>query len=159
MKLELIRTYYPNGTNGQILLNGDKVCPAIELPWKNNASQISCIPEGEYELRKRWSQKFGWHFELMNVPCREYILIHPANDAVKELKGASSVIRRRRMPPSPQWRRKKAGFAVLSSTGFIFNRGRQRHSITNGFAKTERKIVPGFGKERKSFFNHSKRSS
>jgi len=87
MKLELIRTYYPNGTNGQLLLNGDKLCSTIELAWKNNASQISCIPEGEYELRKRWSPKFGWHLLLMNVPGREYILIHPANDALQELKG------------------------------------------------------------------------
>jgi hypothetical protein len=87
MKLELIRTYYPNGTNGQLLLNGDKVCSTIELPWKNNASQISCIPEGEYELRKRYSTKFGWHLLVMNVPGRQYILIHPANDAIKELKG------------------------------------------------------------------------
>lgn len=87
MKLELVREYYPNGTNGQLLLNGDKVCSTIELPWKNNASQISCIPEGEYELRKRYSAKFGWHLQVLNIPGRQYILIHPANDAIKELKG------------------------------------------------------------------------
>ena len=34
MKLELFRTYYPEGTNGDLLLNGDKVCSTIELPWK-----------------------------------------------------------------------------------------------------------------------------
>lgn len=87
MKLELIRTYYPEGTNGQLLLNGEMVCSTIELPWKNNASQISCIPEGTYALRKRYSQRFGWHLELMNVPGRQLILIHPANDALKELRG------------------------------------------------------------------------
>jgi hypothetical protein len=87
MKLELIRTYYTNGTNGQLLYNGEKVCSTIELPWKENASQISCIPEGQYELRKRYSPKFGWHFLLMDVPGRELILIHPANNALKELKG------------------------------------------------------------------------
>jgi hypothetical protein len=87
MKLELIRTYYPDGTNGQLLLNGEMVCSTIELPWKNNASQVSCIPEGKYELRKRYSQRFGWHLELMNVPGRQLILIHPANDALKELRG------------------------------------------------------------------------
>lgn len=87
MKLELIRTYYPEGTNGQLLLNGEMVSLAIELPWKNNASRISCIPEGKYELRKRYSQRFGWHLELMNVPGRQLILIHPANDALKELRG------------------------------------------------------------------------
>jgi len=86
MKLELIRTYYPNGTNGQLLLNGDRLCSTIELPWKNNQPKISCIPEGGYELRKRWSQRYGEHFILMNVPERSYILMHPANDALKELK-------------------------------------------------------------------------
>jgi hypothetical protein len=87
MKLELIRTYCPDGTNGDLLLNGDKVCSTIELPWKENAPKISCIPEGEYELKKRFSQRPGNHFILVNVPGRSFILIHPANDALKELKG------------------------------------------------------------------------
>ena len=87
MKLELIRTYYPDGTNGELLLNGDRLCSTIELPWKNNEPKVSCIPEGEYELKKRYSKKFGEHFILVNVPERSYILLHPANDALKELKG------------------------------------------------------------------------
>ena len=87
MKLELIRTYYPTGTNGELLLNGDRICSAIELPWKNNEPQVSCIPEGTYELKKRYSKRFGNHFKLIDVPNRSYILIHPANDALKELKG------------------------------------------------------------------------
>ena len=87
MKLELIRTYYPNGTNGELLLNGDRLSSTIELPWKNNEPKVSCIPEGEYELKKRWSKRFGTHFILLSVPDRSYILLHPANDALKELKG------------------------------------------------------------------------
>lgn len=87
MKLELIRTYYPNGTNGELLLNGDRVCSTIELPWKNNEPRISCIPEGEYLLRKRYSNRFGNHFIIADVPGRSYILVHPANDALKELTG------------------------------------------------------------------------
>ncbi|MBL7742860.1 MAG: hypothetical protein JNN00_05220, partial [Chitinophagaceae bacterium] len=81
MKLELIRTYYPKGTNGDIFLNGKKVCSTIELPWKDNAPQVSCIPEGIYELRKRYTPRFGKHFILLNVPQRSYILLHAANDA------------------------------------------------------------------------------
>lgn len=84
MELELIRTYFPNGTNGDILL---KLCNSIELPWQSNQNRISCIPEGRYELKKRYSPKFGWHLLLVNVPGRNLILIHPANDAVKELQG------------------------------------------------------------------------
>ncbi|MBK8521261.1 MAG: hypothetical protein IPL54_10415 [Chitinophagaceae bacterium] len=87
MKLELIRTYFPNGTNGTIFLNGKILCYSIELPWHNNLSRISCIPEGTYELRKRYSPKYKWHLLLNNVPNRQLILIHVANDAKKELKG------------------------------------------------------------------------
>jgi hypothetical protein len=87
MKLELIRTYYPNGTNGDLLLNGERVCSTIELPWKNNEPQVSCIPEGMYELRKRYSQRFGHHLILQDVPDRSLILMHAANNALKELRG------------------------------------------------------------------------
>ncbi|MFZ1307409.1 MAG: DUF5675 family protein [Ferruginibacter sp.] len=87
MKLELIRTYFPNGTNGTIFLNGKILCYTIELPWHNNLSRISCIPEGTYELTKRYSPTYKWHLLLNNVPNRQLILIHVANDAKKELKG------------------------------------------------------------------------
>jgi hypothetical protein len=87
MKLELIRTYFPEGTNGTLLLDGVILSATIELPWKNNQSRISCIPEGEYQLIKRYSPLFQWHLLLKDVPGRQLILIHPANDALIELKG------------------------------------------------------------------------
>ena len=87
MELELIRTYYPNGTNGEFFFNGTRVCSSIELAWKNNQNRISCIPEGRYELRKRYTAERGWHLILANVPGRQLILIHAANDAKKELLG------------------------------------------------------------------------
>lgn len=87
MELELIRTYFPNGTNGELYTKGERICFTIELPWLNNKHQVSCIPEGRYELEKRYSEHLGWHFHLKDVVNRSLILIHPANDAVKELKG------------------------------------------------------------------------
>jgi Family of unknown function (DUF5675) len=87
MKLELIRKYFPQGTNGTLLLDGVKLCATIELPWRNNEPRISCIPEGEYKLIKRYSPHFKWHLQVLDVPGRDLILMHPANDAVKELKG------------------------------------------------------------------------
>lgn len=87
MKLELIRTYHPDGVNGELLIDGTKVCNTIELPWKENQSRISCIPEGTYQLTKRYSLRFGWHLLVNNVYGRNYILIHAFNDAVKESKG------------------------------------------------------------------------
>lgn len=91
MELELIRTYFPNGTNG-VLQEAKQnklevICYTIELPWLDNKQKVSCIPEGRYELTKRYSQRFGWHLLVNGVTERELILIHPANDALKELKG------------------------------------------------------------------------
>ena len=87
MVLVLKRTYFPEGTQGVLEWNGTIVCYTIELPWLGNQKRISCIPEGEYILQQRFSSKFGWHLHLMNVPGRDLILIHPANDAKKELLG------------------------------------------------------------------------
>jgi len=87
MELELIRTYYPDGTNGEILLQNTRICSSIELPWLQNKHRVSCIPEGKYELITRFSHKFQWHLQLKKVQDRDLILIHPANDALKELKG------------------------------------------------------------------------
>ena len=87
MVLVLKRTYFPEGTQGVLEWNGTLVCYTIELPWLNNQRRISCIPEGEYILQQRFSPKFGWHLHLINVLGRDLILIHPANDAKKELLG------------------------------------------------------------------------
>ncbi len=87
MVLVLNRTYFPEGTQGVLEWNGTLICYTIELPWLGNQRRISCIPEGEYILRKRFSPKFKWHFLLMDVPGRDLILIHPANDAKLELLG------------------------------------------------------------------------
>jgi hypothetical protein len=84
MELELFRTYDPEGTNGELKL---VVCNTIELPWLQNQRNISCIPEGRYELRKRFIKKFGLHLLVVDVPDRSWILIHPANDAKTQLKG------------------------------------------------------------------------
>ena len=87
MVLVLNRTYFPEGTQGVLEWNGTLICYTIELPWLGNQRRISCIPQGEYILQKRFSPKIKWHFLLMNVPGRDWILIHPANDAKLELLG------------------------------------------------------------------------
>ena len=92
MELLLTRVYYPRGCNGAIYLNKVKICNTIELPWKNNQRQISCIPEGTYELKKRHTARFGDHLILLNVPNRSYILLHAANDAMKEIKGCIATV-------------------------------------------------------------------
>ncbi len=87
MKLQLQRRYFSSGTNGILTFNGQFLCHTIELPWRDNQRRISCIPEGTYRIRKRYSDRYRWHFELMDVRQRTAILIHAANDAMKELQG------------------------------------------------------------------------
>ena len=63
---------------------------SLELSWKNNESFISCIPKKTYKVKKRWSEKYGWHFHVLDVEDRDYILIHSAN-YVFQIKGCIAV--------------------------------------------------------------------
>ena len=94
MVLVLHRTYFPEGTQGSLVWNGTLVCYTIELPWLHNQRRISCIPEGEYVLQRRFSPKFQWHLHLQNVTGRDLILIHPANNAATELLGCIAPVTR-----------------------------------------------------------------
>ena len=87
MVLWLSRTYFPDGTNGKLECEGKFICNTIELPWKKNETKVSCIPEGKYFIKKRYSKKFQWHLEVLDVKNRSLILFHPANNALQELKG------------------------------------------------------------------------
>ena len=87
MKLTLQRSYFKEGTNGVLFINNRFFGFTIELPWKNNLKNKSCIPEGTYQLKPRFSEKFKHHLILQNVEQRSLILIHPANHAAHELRG------------------------------------------------------------------------
>ena len=58
----------------------------LELPWKDNKQKVSCIPKGFYVAKKRWSEKYGDHYEITDVEDRSLILIHPGNYR-KDTKG------------------------------------------------------------------------
>lgn len=65
-------------------------CKTLELPYKDNSRNISCIPEGEYKVTRRYSEKYKHHFLINEVPNRSYILIHPAN-YYSQLRGCIAV--------------------------------------------------------------------
>jgi hypothetical protein len=87
MEVILKRTYHEDGTNGRLMIEGQLVCHTIELPWLQNRRNVSCIPEGTYQLRKRYTQERGTHLIVEDVPSRTGILLHPANNALNELRG------------------------------------------------------------------------
>ena len=52
----------------------------LELPWRDNHNEISCIPDGVYPYRKAWSKNARreviW---IDDVPGRTNIQMHPGN--------------------------------------------------------------------------------
>jgi Family of unknown function (DUF5675) len=67
--------------NGQVF-----VCKTLELSWKNNQHDTSCVPEGTYTCSYTRSEKFSakeghdvFTYEVLNVPARGGIRIHSAN--------------------------------------------------------------------------------
>jgi len=51
----------------------------LELHWKDNQKNISCIPSGTYDAFKRQSPSRGVVFELKGTGHRTHIQIHAGN--------------------------------------------------------------------------------
>lgn len=66
------------GTIGDLAVD-DFRCVTLELPWKNNKPDISCIPANEYICRWTLRPKHGWVYQVTNVPNRADILLHCGN--------------------------------------------------------------------------------
>ena len=98
------------------------LCNTIELPWKNNQKRVSCIPEGRYILKKRYSNKFDWHIEITDVKDRSGIFFHPANNALKELNGCIA----------PVTKISGAGLGLMSRKAFVVLKKMVYQEIDNG---------------------------
>jgi hypothetical protein len=98
--LSMVRTHQlVTQTKGELFVLDENAkilfqCFTLELPWKNNERKVSCIPTGEYDIVPRWSQKYTNHLHILDVPNRDFILIHEAN-FVRQLEGCIAVGRRR----------------------------------------------------------------
>lgn len=66
------------GTLGALLFGQQKL-HCIELPWRNNLRQRSCIPPGVYTCAMVQSPRFGRVYGVCDVPGRSNVLIHSAN--------------------------------------------------------------------------------
>lgn len=112
LKTDLIATLQRNSDDGyqtlgtlEVFNGSTKVfnCVTLELPWNDNKKKESCIPIGTYKVVKRSSEKYKEHFHILDVPGRDYILIHPANlrtellgciapgDSYKDISGDNKV--------------------------------------------------------------------
>lgn len=91
MNVSIIRfAHSDQGTKGILAISGVEFCKTLELPWRDNAPRLSCIPCGQYDVRPRYSPKFGVCYEVQGVPGRKYILIHSGNVAGDTTRGYRS---------------------------------------------------------------------
>jgi len=79
----------PQGTKGLWVADGFS-CRALELPWKGNVPNLSCISEGTYICRPRYSKKYGRHYHITDVAGRSWILTHSGNFAGDTEQGFKS---------------------------------------------------------------------
>ena len=84
INLLIIRdTFTEESTLGKLFLNGEFFCETLENPWKNNVRNISCIPDGVYDVRLRLPRESAsrdyLHLLVKEVPNRDYILFHRGN--------------------------------------------------------------------------------
>jgi len=85
MKVIISRSYNKNETLGSLMImQGERnsfTCKTIELPFRDNQHNTSCIPEGAYKVMKVKRPNGDDAFLLLDVPGRSNILIHKGNYA------------------------------------------------------------------------------
>jgi len=80
MILELLRVGSSSrGTFGVLRYGAVPFVLTLERPWQDNQQNVSCIPPGRYRCERVRSPKFGWTFEVTNVPGRTHVLFHRGN--------------------------------------------------------------------------------
>ncbi len=88
MNLLLLRDYDNDVTDGELFdEKGKHICWTLELPWKDNKQEISCIPEGVYKINKFFSGGFNrWIYKINKVLGRDLVRIHNGN-TVLDIRG------------------------------------------------------------------------
>jgi hypothetical protein len=68
---------------GKLYCNGEFISHTLELAWKNNQKNVSCIPRGEYKCKVRLARESASreyvHLIIEDVENRSYVLFHRGN--------------------------------------------------------------------------------
>lgn len=76
----LTRYSLPDKTLGLLVINCEQSFKTLELPWKDNKRNVSCIPDGMYRYFADFSNnKKRMVIELIDVKNRGQIQIHSAS--------------------------------------------------------------------------------
>ena len=57
-----------------ILVDDNPICLTLELPWRDNKNDISCIPDGSYNVKY-----MDGKYHVYGVGGRKYIEMHSGN--------------------------------------------------------------------------------
>lgn len=82
MKTVTIKRTEDNGvqTRGELFIGETYFAKTLELPWRENKKNISCIPLGNYLCKRTFSIKLlKYTYEVLNVISRDGIRLHPGN--------------------------------------------------------------------------------
>ena len=82
IRLIRVRGDKEHGTFGVLKINEDFMCVCMEPPDKENKSNVSNIPTGQYICEKFHSPTFGPTWIVKDVTDRSYILFHAGNTVV-----------------------------------------------------------------------------
>ena len=76
------------GTEGFLSIPGIGFsCFTLELPWRENRTNMSRVPNGTYKAKIVQSRRFGRVYLVLEVPNRSAILTHAGNFAGDSTKG------------------------------------------------------------------------
>jgi len=81
-RVTLLRRYMKTCTPGYIVFESGLTLATLELPWLNNAQDISCFEPGEYLVKympRSASGKYTRVWHVQDVPGRTGILFHKGN--------------------------------------------------------------------------------
>jgi len=89
----------PQGTFGQYISDRNFGCKIGELPWRENAHGISCIPKGRYPVLWQWSNKHKCNcYHITQVQDRNNVEIHKGNICGDVSKGYGSDVEGCQLP-------------------------------------------------------------
>ena len=88
--IEIETISYDDVTMGRLTC-GEFQCFTLELPWRDNEQNVSCIPEGKYAYYKRYSPSKSRNvLGIQDVEGRTDVQIEPANFSY-QLRGCIAV--------------------------------------------------------------------
>jgi len=79
VRLIRVEENFQYGTFGNWIINSRLFCVTLEPADLENRKNVSSIPAQQYICKRYSSEKYPDTFQIMNVPGRSRVLIHPGN--------------------------------------------------------------------------------